>query len=54
MDNRYLPVGVKTIAISVGEEVRTIRDVYELYRLQIGFVKRTLWEGKSRPLQKSI
>lgn len=35
------PVGVKTIAISVGEEVRTVEDVYEPYLIQIGFVKRT-------------
>nr|WP_320162690.1 Holliday junction branch migration DNA helicase RuvB [uncultured Methanoregula sp.] len=35
------PVGVKTIAISVGEEVRTIEDVYEPFLIQIGFVKRT-------------
>lgn len=35
------PVGVKTIAIAVGEEVRTIEDVYEPYLIQIGFVKRT-------------
>ena len=35
------PVGVKTIAISVGEEVRTIEDVVEAYLIQIGFVKRT-------------
>jgi len=35
------PVGVKTIAISVGEEVRTIEEVYEPFLIQIGFVKRT-------------
>jgi Holliday junction DNA helicase RuvB len=35
------PVGVKTIAISVGEEVRTIEDVYEPYLIQVGFIKRT-------------
>jgi Holliday junction DNA helicase RuvB len=35
------PVGVKTIAISVGEEVRTIEEVYEPYLIQIGFIKRT-------------
>lgn len=35
------PVGVKTIAISVGEEIRTIEDVYEPYLIQIGFLKRT-------------
>ncbi len=35
------PVGVRTLAISVGEEVRTIEDVVEPYLIQIGFVKRT-------------
>jgi holliday junction DNA helicase RuvB len=35
------PVGLKTIAISVGEEARTIEDVYEPYLIQIGFIKRT-------------
>jgi len=35
------PVGVGTIAASVGEEVDTIEDVYEPYLLQLGFVKRT-------------
>lgn len=32
------PVGLKTIAISVGEEVRTIEDVYEPYLIQVGFM----------------
>ena len=35
------PVGVSTIAVSVGEEVNTIEDVYEPYLLQLGFIKRT-------------
>ncbi|NLA30601.1 MAG: Holliday junction branch migration DNA helicase RuvB, partial [Methanomicrobiales archaeon] len=35
------PVGVKTIAISIGEEVRTVEEVYEPYLIQIGFLKRT-------------
>ncbi len=35
------PVGVKTIAISVGEEIRTIEEVHEPYLIQIGFIKRT-------------
>jgi Holliday junction DNA helicase RuvB len=35
------PVGVKTVAISVGEEVRTVEEVYEPYLIQIGFIKRT-------------
>ncbi|MBU3966944.1 MAG: Holliday junction branch migration DNA helicase RuvB [Euryarchaeota archaeon] len=40
-DFRGGPVGVKTIAISVGEETRTIEEVYEPYLIQIGFIKRT-------------
>jgi Holliday junction DNA helicase RuvB len=35
------PVGVGTIAASIGEEIDTIEDVYEPYLLQLGFVKRT-------------
>ncbi len=35
------PVGVGTIAASIGEEVYTIEDVYEPYLLQLGFLKRT-------------
>lgn len=35
------PVGVETIATSIGEEVTTIEDVVEPYLLQEGFVKRT-------------
>lgn len=35
------PVGLKTISISVGEEPRTIEDVYEPYLIQLGFIKRT-------------
>jgi Holliday junction DNA helicase RuvB len=35
------PVGIKTIAISIGEDVRTIEEVYEPYLIQAGFIKRT-------------
>jgi len=35
------PVGVGTIAVSIGEEIDTIEDVYEPYLLQLGFIKRT-------------
>ncbi|WFN34991.1 Holliday junction branch migration DNA helicase RuvB [Methanogenium sp. S4BF] len=35
------PVGVKTIAIAIGEEIRTVEEVYEPYLIQIGFIKRT-------------
>lgn len=35
------PVGVETLAVSIGEEAETIEDVYEPYLIQQGFIKRT-------------
>jgi len=35
------PVGIKTIAISIGEEMTTLEDFYEPYLVQIGMLKRT-------------
>lgn len=35
------PVGLGTLAISVGEETITLEDVYEPYLLQVGFIQRT-------------
>jgi Holliday junction DNA helicase RuvB len=35
------PVGLETIAATIGEEAHTIEDVYEPYLLQIGFIQRT-------------
>ncbi|WP_010098987.1 Holliday junction branch migration DNA helicase RuvB [Ornithinibacillus scapharcae] len=35
------PVGLDTIAATIGEEAQTIEDVYEPYLLQIGFIQRT-------------
>ena len=35
------PVGIDTLATSIGEEVSTIEDMYEPYLIQIGFIKRT-------------
>ncbi|TFH43411.1 MAG: Holliday junction branch migration DNA helicase RuvB [Chrysiogenales bacterium] len=35
------PVGIKTIAISVGEEIDTIEDYYEPFLVQIGLLTRT-------------
>ena len=35
------PVGLKTIAANVGEEMGTIEEMYEPYLLQIGFIART-------------
>ena len=51
MDRAYLetivhkfgggPVGLNTIAVSLGEEEHTLEEVYEPYLIQQGFVKRT-------------
>ncbi|MFG6114202.1 Holliday junction branch migration DNA helicase RuvB [Halobacillus sp. MO56] len=35
------PVGLDTIAATIGEESQTIEDVYEPYLLQTGFIQRT-------------
>lgn len=35
------PVGVETLAATIGEDVTTIEDVYEPYLMQIGFINRT-------------
>ena len=35
------PVGLSTLAVSLGEEPETIEDVYEPYLLQLGFLQRT-------------
>jgi Holliday junction DNA helicase RuvB len=35
------PVGLDTIAATIGEEAQTIEDVYEPYLMQIGFMQRT-------------
>jgi Holliday junction DNA helicase RuvB len=35
------PVGLGTLAASLGEEQETIEDVYEPYLLQLGFIQRT-------------
>lgn len=51
MDRAYLenliqkfdggPVGIKNLAVSVGEEADTLEEVYEPYLIQQGFIKRT-------------
>ena len=35
------PVGLDTLAASIGEDPDTIEDVYEPYLLQLGFITRT-------------
>lgn len=43
MINQYRgkPVGIETLATTLGEEIDTIEDVYEPYLVQIGFISRT-------------
>lgn len=35
------PVGLETLATTIGEETETVEDVYEPYLIQIGFISRT-------------
>ncbi len=35
------PVGLDTLAASIGEDPDTIKDIYEPYLLQLGFLDRT-------------
>ena len=35
------PVGLETLAATIGEETVTLEDVYEPYLMQIGFLTRT-------------
>ncbi|HZR96078.1 MAG TPA: Holliday junction branch migration DNA helicase RuvB [Gaiellaceae bacterium] len=44
------PVGLSTLAASLGEEQETIEDVYEPYLLQLGFIHRT---PRGRTITKS-
>jgi len=39
------PVGVASLAVSVGEEQDTIEEVYEPYLIQAGYLSRTPREG---------
>ena len=51
VDHKYLlgiierfkggPVGLESLASSIGEEATTLEDVYEPYLLQMGLIKRT-------------
>ena len=35
------PVGIETLSLLLGEDKRTLEEVYEPYLVQIGFIKRT-------------
>ena len=51
MDHKYLlgiihrfkggPVGLESLAASIGEEPQTLEDVYEPYLIKNGFLNRT-------------
>lgn len=43
------PVGLDTIAVSIGEERITIEDVYEPFLIQKGFLERTPRGRKATP-----
>ena len=36
------PVGIEALAVTIGEEVETLEDVYEPYLIQLGFIARTI------------
>ena len=45
------PVGLDTLAATIGEESVTLEDVYEPYLMQIGFLQRTnrcRWHTKKK------
>jgi Holliday junction DNA helicase RuvB len=57
------PVGIDTLATTIGEEVETIEDVYEPYLIQVGFIARTVrgriplpaaYEHLGYPIQQSF
>ena len=43
------PVGIETIATALGEDIKTIEDVYEPFLIQKGFLARTLRGRKVTP-----
>jgi Holliday junction DNA helicase RuvB len=43
------PVGLETLAMSVGEVPETLEDVYEPYLVQVGFLQRTPSGRKAMP-----
>jgi Holliday junction DNA helicase RuvB len=43
------PVGLKTIAVAVGEDSGTLEEIFEPYLIQQGFLERTLQGRKATP-----
>ena len=59
------PVGIETLAVAVGEEKRTLEEVYEPYLIQEGYIKKTprgrvatekayRFFGRVRPKQQTL
>ncbi len=44
------PVGLKTLAVAVGEDPGTIEEIYEPYLIQQGFLDRTM-QGRKATLK---
>ena len=44
------PVGLKTIAVAVGEDAGTVEEIYEPYLIQQGFLERTM-QGRKASLK---
>ena len=48
------PVGVETLAATIGEETDTIEDVYEPYLMQIGFINRSCHSFRVRTFRYTL
>ena len=44
------PVGIETLAASIGEDSGTLEDVYEPYLIQNGYINRTPRGRVARPI----
>ncbi|MGH7163384.1 MAG: Holliday junction branch migration DNA helicase RuvB [Planctomycetota bacterium] len=54
LDHGGGPVGLKTIAVAVGEEDRTIEEVYEPYLIRQGLLARTAQGRKASPVCREL
>jgi Holliday junction DNA helicase RuvB len=44
------PVGIKTLAVAIGEDSGTIEEIFEPYLIQQGFLERTM-QGRKATLK---
>ena len=47
------PVGLETLAATIGEEAVTLEDVYEPYLMQLGFLTRTPGRCATQPAYRA-